>query len=293
MTSYAIAKALSQYKDQVDDELKIRLTNLGSEGPLRDACEYAILSGGKRYRPAVVLMVAKALKGSVNVMDAALAAEFFHAASLIADDLPCMDNDDERRNKPSVHKVFGESVALLASYSLIAAGYQALFRCGQTLTKAGFEDGATRCCMAGENISDNLGIEGAAGGQYMDLFPPNLEEVTLKEVLHKKTVTLFESSFLMGWLYGGGDIQAFEKVKALANHFGIAFQIADDLGDIDQDAENDRDVNYAAVLGKAKALDSVKQEVQAYFSGLEELNIASDELVALGEGLLLRAKMRA
>jgi len=204
-----------------------------------------------------------------------------------------MDNDDERRNKPAVHKVFGESVALLASYSLIAAGYQALFRCGRALEEGGLGDAAQRCCMAGENISDNLGIDGAAGGQYMDLFPPNLEEVTLREVLHKKTVTLFESSFLMGWLYGGGDTSRTEDVKALANHFGIAFQIADDLGDMDQDADNDRDVNYAAVLGKAEALSAVKQEVQAYFDGLKSLNIASDELTGLGAGLLLRAQLRA
>ena len=83
----------------------------------------------------IVLLIADALGCGLPVMEAALSVEFFHTASLIADDLPCMDNDDFRRNKPSLHKMFGETVALLASYALIAAGYERIFTSVQTLGK--------------------------------------------------------------------------------------------------------------------------------------------------------------
>ena len=95
---------------------------LGGATKLREACEYALTNGGKRFRPILLMMTAKAANGSVDVGYAALAVELFHTASLVADDLPCMDNDDMRRDKPSLHKVYGEGVALLVTYALIAAG---------------------------------------------------------------------------------------------------------------------------------------------------------------------------
>ena len=91
---------------------------------LTKACEYSLTNGGKRIRPVMVMMIAEALKKGFNVFPVALSVEFFHTASLIADDLPSMDNEVERRSKPALHLVFGESVALLASYSLIAAAYE-------------------------------------------------------------------------------------------------------------------------------------------------------------------------
>src|SRR5690349_2210675 len=103
------------------------LENIPSTGPkLKEAIHYALTQKGKRLRPILVLLVAKALDPSKNVMKAALATEYFHTASLLADDLPCMDNEEERRGTPSTHVLYGESVAILASYALIAAGYQSI-----------------------------------------------------------------------------------------------------------------------------------------------------------------------
>ena len=115
---------LYSLKNKVEEELKSVISNLGEKTKLRDACEYSLLSGGKRVRPIIVLMIREALGARFDVMPAALATEFFHTASIIADDLPCMDNDDQRRDKPTLHKVFDESVALLSSYTLISLGYE-------------------------------------------------------------------------------------------------------------------------------------------------------------------------
>ena len=113
-------------RDKIEKEIARSILSFGEKTKLRDACEYALLSGGKRLRPIIVMMVADGLGHDLDVAPAALAVEFLHTASLVADDLPCMDNDDERREKPSLHKAYGESVALLASYSLIFAGYEKL-----------------------------------------------------------------------------------------------------------------------------------------------------------------------
>ena len=112
------------YRDKIEQEIAKSIVSLGNKTKLRDACEYALTNGGKRFRPLIVLMVAEALGQGLNVNEAALSVEFFHTASLIADDLPCMDNEEERRSKPSVHKVYGESIALLASYSLICSAFE-------------------------------------------------------------------------------------------------------------------------------------------------------------------------
>src|ERR1700733_960225 len=117
---------LSEFQEQVDTVIIKNLDLIGPKSSIRDACEYALTSGGKRIRPAIVLMVNKSLGFGVDATYAALATEFFHTASLVVDDLPSMDDDDERRDRPSTHKVFGEAAALLTSYALISAGYMSL-----------------------------------------------------------------------------------------------------------------------------------------------------------------------
>src|SRR5262245_22928471 len=114
---------MEQYKKVVESAIRQNIPKLGPKNPLRDACEYALLNEGRRFRPSLVLMIAEALGKGGDATQAALAIEYFHTASLVVDDLPSMDNDDERRSKPTVHKLYGEAAALLVSYALIAAGY--------------------------------------------------------------------------------------------------------------------------------------------------------------------------
>ncbi len=272
----ATQEILFRYKNTVDGKIEGLLERLQGRGDLTAACGHA-LRGGKRFRPAIVFMVADALDREADVSEAALAVELFHTASLVADDLPSMDDDDERRNQPSVHVKYGESVALLVTYALIAEGYACL-------TRGGLCDAAARL-LAVENVAKNTGAHGASGGQFLDLFPPDASQETLLEVLRLKTVTLFEISLVLGWIYGGGDIESLDLVKRLAHHYGMAFQIADDIDDMEQDSKNDCQVNFALAFGKDGALEQFSQQASAYRELLAELNIASPALVALIEVL--------
>ncbi|SPJ31990.1 polyprenyl synthetase family protein [Candidatus Protochlamydia amoebophila] len=275
---------LEPYKSHVEQIIQNNMDCLGDKTSLRDACEYALLNGGKRFRPALVLMIAKALGFQVDVSQAALCVEYFHTASLIADDLPCMDNDDERRNAPTLHKIFGESTSLLATYTLIAAGYACLARNTAILKDSAHpyvNQKERLCVLALENATQNTGILGATGGQYLDLNPPNLSLKTLKEVIEKKTVTLFEISFVLGWIFGGGVLEKLSLVKKCAGHFGMAFQIADDLGDMKQDSFHDHTMNFANVYGKPAATQLFHDEIHQFNQTLTALDFQSEDLQAL------------
>jgi len=280
-------------RDQIEKEIARSILSFGEKNKLRDACEYALLSGGKRVRPIITLMVADALGFGLNASPAALAVEFLHTASLIADDLPCMDNDDERREKPSVHKAYGESTALLSSYSLIFAGYEKIHENARVMKESDppFSELAEHvCCVALGQASRLAGIQGATTGQFLDLYPPNHNFDTVREVLYKKTVTLFEIAFLFGWLFGGGMVAQIDQVKQVAYHFGMAFQIADDLGDLAQDENNQREINAAKVLGRERALDVFHEEMEAFQKGLADLEILTPSFEKMGE--LLRKQVK-
>jgi geranylgeranyl diphosphate synthase type II len=289
----SFTEILLPYKEQVEEKIQAYLLSWEAKTHLRDACEYALLNGGKRFRPTLVLMIAKALRPEADVSEAALGIEFFHTASLIADDLPCMDNDDERRNKPTLHKIYGEAIALLATYALIAAGYECLAKNAQILKDSSlfFADQSDRICvLALENATHNTGILGATGGQFLDIDPPNLTLATIRETIYKKTVSLFEISFVWGWLFGGGDLGQLPIVKKCAEHFGIAFQLADDLEDMEQDIANKRLINLANVSGKENARRLFHEEIYRFEKGLEHLQLESKELKALKEMLIYQVE---
>ena len=279
--SDSLFRLLAPYKAQIEQNINSQIDSFGPDSRLKEACAYALTNGGKRFRPALVLIIAKALGQGADASMAALAVEFFHTASLIADDLPCMDNDDFRRNRPSVHKVFGESTALLATYALIAAGYNGLAKNAQQIGQSALPFASRShelCTLAVENVSFNTGILGATGGQFLDLDPPDLSLDTLRDVIFKKTVSLFEISFVLGWLFGGGAIDKLNLVKKSAAHFGMAFQIADDLNDMAQDQTNKRLINMANVYGPEQAVKMFHEEVSQFQETLKNLKLNLDEL---------------
>ncbi len=276
LTEVASRSSFFLLKDKIEKEIAKSLLSFGEKTKLRDGCEYALLTRGKRLRPIVVMMVAEGLGHDLDVAPAALAVEFLHTASLIADDLPCMDNDDERREKPSLHKAYGEPVALLSSYSLIFAGYEKIHENAEIMKQAdppfsGFAE--TACCLALQHSSQAAGILGATTGQFLDLYPPNQNLETIREVLYKKTVTLFEVAFVFGWLFGGGMVSQLDLVKKAAFHFGMAFQIADDLGDLAQDEQKKREINVARALGKQRAYDVFEKEMDHFQEHLIRLEL--------------------
>lgn len=279
--SSATAKnlGLAPYRDQIVTAIQEQLVDFGDKNVLRDGCEYALMNGGKRVRPAIVLALAEALGGKPAIHPA-LAIEYFHTASLVADDLPCMDDDDERRNKPSVHKVYGETLALLVSYALIAAGYGCIEKGGRGLLNAD-----RVVALALQNSAYNTGLLGATGGQFLDIYPPDLSLPTILEVIHKKTVSLFEITFVFGWLFGGGSEERLPLVKKAASHYGTAFQIADDLGDMEQDSKNERLINLANLLGKEEAERMLEEEIASYKVTMSGLGLENSVLFTLADEL--------
>ena len=271
---------IKSLKSEFETFLKRNIIRLGDQNTLRDACEYALLNGGKRIRPLVVIMVSRALSQGLDVMEAALSVEYFHTASLIADDLPCMDNDDFRRSKPALHKKFGEAVSLLASYALISAGYEKIFHSVQVLSrqKEPFCQRANEACVIALDAATRCaGISGATGGQYKDLYPTvrTLEEAY--DIIYKKTVTLFEIAFVFGWIFGGGNLDKLEEVREIAFHFGMAFQVADDIKDCHQDREDS--LNIAHLIGKNPAYLKFEEEIEAFLLKTKKLGILTPEFL--------------
>lgn len=281
------------FRDKIEQIIARSISFLGEKSKLRDACEYALTNGGKRVRPLIVFLVAEGLGKGLDVSEAALSAECFHTASLIADDLPCMDDESERRGKPTVHKVFGESVGLLASYALITAGFERIVQNGKVMKEAGspychFSDRAT--CLAIEAASRSAGILGATGGQFFDLFPSTVTLESIKNIIYQKTITLFEVAFLLGWLFGGGEESEVEQIKQTAYHFGMAFQIADDLEDLVQDEKRRKEISIARFLGREKAYALFEQEMRLYKEGMDRLSLFTPSFEKMTDLLLKGAE---
>lgn len=279
---------LREYKKIIDRRLKESIPSLSSPNPLRDVCEYALTNGGKRLRPIIVLMMGKALGTSLDLWELAMGIECFHSASLVADDLPCMDDDDMRRGKASTHKAKGESQALLASYALIARAYASLHNFVFSLSEQERESFSLSpeklCLLALENATINTGLSGATGGQFLDLHASGTSAKDLQTLIHQKTVTLFEIAFVWGWLFGGGDPALLEKVKACAWHFGLSFQIADDLDDEEEDLLREGK-SFSLQEGRKKSLERLKKELSSFEKSFSDLKVDNKEFLVLSQSL--------
>jgi geranylgeranyl diphosphate synthase, type II len=264
---------LSQYKKKFDEYLVTRRDEW-TGNRLGEACLYALGTGGKRIRPVIVYLVADALGKQLSVNEAALSTEYFHTASLIADDLPCMDNDDMRRGAPSLHKKFDEPTALLASYALITAAFEQIYHASKNVD-------SQRALLALNLTATSAGFSGATGGQYLDLMTESIDSETLTDVIYKKTVTLFQVAFGLGFLFGGGDLDKFPLIKKAGYHFGMSFQIADDISDYEQDSG--RLINSARFWGKEKAASILERELSLFETTLRDVGICAPAFRELQE----------
>lgn len=221
--------------------------------PLFDSFAYSLFAGGKRLRPFLVLEFCKLCGGeSEKALPFAAAIEMIHTFSLIHDDLPCMDNDDLRRGKPTNHKVFGEACALLAGDALAFYALE---------TAADCDLPAQTKLSAVQLLTRGAGVCGMIAGQQIDMWaethPCNTEMLTLLQ--EKKTGALFETAVLLGCLAAGvpEDSDKARFAKDYAKHIGLAFQITDDLLD---------ECGDAALLGKNTGSD--KQNGKTTFVSL-------------------------
>jgi farnesyl diphosphate synthase len=232
---------------------------------LGDAMRYAVLDGGKRLRPLLVLAAREAVASGVAdaaldeaALRAACAAELIHAYSLVHDDMPCMDNDVLRRGKPTVHVQFGEAQALLAGDALQALAFELL-----TPDASLIDDHVqARLCRL---LAKAAGHEGMAGGQAIDLASvgTSLTEDQLRQMHRLKTGALLEASVMMGAACGHVTPQVTQGLQAYGQAIGLAFQVVDDILDVTvdsatlgktagKDAANDKPT-YVSLLGLNKA----------------------------------------
>ena len=218
-----------QEMEQQRQMIEARLSEAFPGKGLGQAMSYSLMAGGKRIRPILVLGFCKAAGGKAEqALDAACGVEMLHTYSLIHDDLPCMDNDDLRRGKPTCHKVYGECTATLAGDAPQAAAFEWVLTC-PTL-----EDGVR--ARMGLILARAAGLDGMCGGQYLDMEAegrqPSLEELTL--IHGQKTAALLRAACQIGVLCAGLRPDTDADLSAAgdyAEHLGMAFQIRDDLLD--------------------------------------------------------------
>jgi farnesyl diphosphate synthase len=234
---------------------------------LGESMRYAVLDGGKRLRPLLVLAACEAVAGNAQAaLRAACAVELIHAYSLVHDDMPCMDNDVLRRGKPTVHVKFGEATALLAGDALQALAFE-------LLTPEGSEVPLAMQARLSGLLARAAGSAGMAGGQAIDLASVGvkLSEHQLREMHRLKTGALLQGSVLMGAACGETSAPTRDALSVYGAAIGLAFQVVDDILDVTVDS---------ATLGKTAGKDA-EQDKPTYVSilGLERSRAYAQELL--------------
>lgn len=239
-----------------------------------EAMKYSLVNGGKRLRPVFCLEFAKACGGDrFDALDFACAVEYIHTYSLIHDDLPCMDDDDMRRGKPSCHKQFGEATALLAGDALLTNAFQIV---------AGAELDASKIALACGLLAQNAGVQGMVGGQVIDLkYESETPDIRQLLAVHRlKTGALISAACLLGCIAAGADDKKISAASAFAYDLGVAFQIKDDILDVTgsseelgkpvgSDEENNK-TTYVTLRGIENAQKDVEKLTSAAISRLSE-----------------------
>ena len=260
---------------------------------LSKAMRYSVMAGGKRLRPVLALAAADAVSGdsahdrSALVLPAACAVEFIHTYSLIHDDLPAMDNDTLRRGRPTLHVVYGDGIAILAGDALQAAAFELLAREPVTLDP----EIARRKLEALRVIADAAGAAGMVGGQTIDLQAAGqvaghalpLTPDSLRAMHLRKTGALIRASAVSGALMGGADQGAADMVTKWASEVGLAFQIVDDILDVEGDASS-----LGKTVGKDAAGD--KPTYPSLF-GLDRAKAMAAECADRAQAILVGAHL--
>lgn len=279
------------YLSLIEEKLKVYLPqgderNSLLEKVLIDSMEYSLKAGGKRIRPTLVLMFTKACNGDINSsLPFACGIEMIHTYSLIHDDLPCMDDDDLRRGKPSNHKLYGEDIALLAGDALLTNAFSTVLS-EEAVSLVGSEK-AVKC---GKVLADLSGMTGMVGGQVIDLKSEG-KKVPV-DVIHrmhlKKTSALIKASCIMGAIVGSNNDDDIEKAGEYGENLGLAFQIMDDILDvtsseeqlgkpIGSDAENEKST-FVTLLGLKKCYSLVEEYTNKAISALQGFKGDTTEL---------------
>ena len=258
----------------------------GPASRLSEAMRYSLLAGGKRLRPVLAIAACEAVGGNMDsVLDFASAIEMIHTYSLIHDDLPCMDDDDLRRGRPTNHVVYGEAIATLAGDGLLTDAFAVL------ASSAGAQPAVLMQAII--ELAQAAGSDGMVGGQVIDLLCEgrtlSLDEL---ETLHrKKTGALFEAAVCCGARLGGASAAQLKQLRVYAQALGLAFQVADDLLDVEgttedagkrtgKDAAHGK-ATYPALMGVARSRELAHELVIKAHQALRDFDVKAAPLRAL------------
>lgn len=228
MTEFA--SFLNENKHKIESRMEEVVSNLKTPATLQKAMAYSLDAGGKRLRPLLVMAVLQAFGKKAEIgLDTACAIEMIHTYSLIHDDLPCMDDDDLRRGKPTNHKIFGEGMAVLAGDALLTLAFEVI----ANQSKADIEPSVLLELVL--ELAKAAGAEGMVGGQVADIEgEKNGVDLQGLEYIHEnKTGKLLGYSIMAGAILAGASSEQKEKLREFSRHLGLAFQIRDDILDVE------------------------------------------------------------
>ncbi|MFI3313870.1 MAG: farnesyl diphosphate synthase [Eubacteriales bacterium] len=280
---------MQTYLKAIESELSTTINTKILQKTIADSMNYSLLAGGKRIRPVLTLEFCRMTCGTwEQALPLACALEMIHTYSLIHDDLPCMDNDDFRRGRPTNHKVYGEAMAVLAGDGLLTAAFT-------KATTAKLPAETVVACI--QELSLCAGELGMVGGQVLDIEGENrkLEGDYIHEIQRLKTGKLLEAACVMGTIAGGGTPEQVEAARTYAKCLGLAFQTQDDILDVTGDEKKlgkpigtDTQKNtFVRLYGLEKCREIVQKETA---KGVEALHLFSDNqfLTDLAWGLTRR-----
>lgn len=272
----------------ITPRLKEIFSVLDSEDPVVQAASYSLFAGGKRMRPALMHASATMLKTygvtTDGIMSYAAALEMIHTYSLIHDDLPCMDNDDMRRGRPTCHKAYGEAIALLAGDMLLNLANETLIKMSILSNKH---------ALASYNVSSLAGIGGMIGGQSIDITSEGVKIPIerLYELQKKKTGALIEAAVTTPYFLTDAPDDIYQQLKEYSEHLGLAFQIKDDILDVEADAdklgksvgkdERDDKSTFVTLLGLQGAKVKLAEEEEACYKNLDYLSSQNMDIMLL------------
>jgi geranylgeranyl diphosphate synthase type II len=291
---------LKQYLEDrrlmVEEALEIALPERdGPESRVVEAMRYSLFAGGKRLRPILCLAASEAVGGDIqSAMPAGCALEMIHTYSLIHDDLPAMDDDDLRRGKPTNHKVFGEAIAILAGDGLLTEAFVLLSDYHSLLPE--------RAVQVIGVVAEAASYRGMVGGQVVDMLsqnkPADLE--TVQQMHSRKTAALIAAAAESGALAGKGSEAQVAALARYGRAIGLAFQIADDILDIEGDTEllgktTGADeargkVTYPAAVGLERSRQAANDMINDALAALEGFDYKANPLRSLAHYIITRKK---
>ncbi len=284
-----IEETLHQKKLLIEQKLENILS--GKDTFIHKAMRNSVLSGGKRFRPLLVLSSGKCLHSNEEeLLSFACAIELIHNYSLIHDDLPAMDDDDFRRGIPTCHKTYGEAIAILAGDALLTLAFKELINAP---VRKNYHQRKNQVI---NQIATLAGVEGMVGGQYMDITysPKDYTDKEFHDLIMKKTGGLIMASVKTGALLGSASDSQMEAMEEYGKNIGLAFQIRDDILDFFEETKEDKqnEPNYVSFFGLKKAEERLVKYIETACAILDKATLKGEELKYLAQMLLIKRKTK-